>query len=91
MQTASIAIIGGGLSGLYAAFLLEQRGVKDYVLLEARETVGGRIESAPVSTPETLARPPGGLDIDRFDTGPTWYWPALQPKLDQLIRSLGLS
>jgi len=35
MKKASVAIIGGGLSGLYTAFLLEQKGV-DYVLLEAR-------------------------------------------------------
>ena len=36
MQDLPIAIIGGGLSGLYAAFLLEQRGI-DYILLEARD------------------------------------------------------
>ena len=41
-MTARIAIIGGGLSGLYAAALLEQHGIQDYVLLEARETFGGR-------------------------------------------------
>ena len=33
MQTARIAIIGAGLSGLYAAWLLESHGVQDYVLL----------------------------------------------------------
>lgn len=36
MKAARIAIIGGGLSGLYAASLLEQRGIEDYVLFEAR-------------------------------------------------------
>lgn len=91
MQTASIAIIGGGLSGLYAAFLLQQRGVNDYVLFEARETLGGRIESASVSEHATLAEADSHDDIDRFDTGPTWYWPSLQPELDQLIRALDLS
>lgn len=35
-------IIGGGLSGLYTAYLLEQLG-KDYMLLEGRERLGGRI------------------------------------------------
>jgi monoamine oxidase len=35
-------IIGGGLSGLYAAYLLEQQG-KDYILLEGRNRLGGRI------------------------------------------------
>ncbi|MFT7684007.1 MAG: monoamine oxidase [Moritella dasanensis] len=35
-------IVGGGLSGLYAAYLLEQQG-KDYILLEGRHRLGGRI------------------------------------------------
>mgnify|MGYP003701347109 FL=1 len=42
MKTVPVVIIGGGLSGLCAAFLLEKRGI-DYVLLEARDTLGGRI------------------------------------------------
>lgn len=42
---ARIAIVGGGLSGLYAAYRLEQEGCGDYVLLEARDTLGGRILS----------------------------------------------
>ncbi|MCW4150276.1 NAD(P)-binding protein [Halomonas sp. 18H] len=41
MHTSRIAIVGAGLAGLYAAFLLEQRGITDYVVLEARERVGG--------------------------------------------------
>ncbi|MBP0623369.1 flavin monoamine oxidase family protein [Cupriavidus consociatus] len=89
MQTAHIAIVGGGLSGLYAAFLLEEKGIKDYVVLEARDTLGGRIAS-------TLGHPTpsvsSGLpDIDRFDLGPTWFWPALQPQLDRLVRDLDLA
>ncbi|PKH05994.1 FAD-dependent oxidoreductase [Moritella sp. Urea-trap-13] len=35
-------IVGGGLSGLYTAYLLEQQG-KDYILLEGRHRLGGRI------------------------------------------------
>jgi monoamine oxidase len=52
MQTVSVAIIGGGLSGLYAAYLLEKKGV-DYVLLEARPTLGGRIVTARATDPNT--------------------------------------
>ncbi|MEG0001042.1 NAD(P)-binding protein, partial [Comamonas sp.] len=37
--------MGGGRAGLYAAYLLEQRDIHDYVLLEARPTWGGRIAS----------------------------------------------
>ncbi|RQZ62325.1 FAD-dependent oxidoreductase [Burkholderia sp. Bp9004] len=89
MKKARIAIIGGGLSGLYAAFLLEQRGIDDYVLLEARSEFGGRILSAPVS--KTHARAEDTFNaVDRFDLGPTWFWPTLQPQLDRLIADLGL-
>ena len=80
MNRARIAIVGGGLSGLYAAYLLEQRGITDYVVLEARDVPGGRIASTPPVT---------GTG-DRFDLGPTWFWPGLQPQLDQLVRDLGL-
>lgn len=45
LHSARIAIVGGGLSGLYAAYRLEQEGCTDYVLLEARDTLGGRILS----------------------------------------------
>lgn len=86
MQTARIAIVGAGLSGLYAAYLLEQRGIQDYVLLEAREAPGGRIVSV---SPEgdTAA---GTARTDRFDLGPSWFWPAYQRQLDRLVLDLGL-
>lgn len=82
MPTTRIAIVGGGLSGLYAAYLLEQNGLHDYVVLEAREVWGGRIACTPLAE--------GASPMDRFDLGPTWFWPAYQPQLDQLIASLGL-
>lgn len=81
MRQVDITIIGAGLSGLYAASLLEQHGITDYVLIEARNAVGGRIASATVAND----------GINRFDLGPTWYWPAYQPELDLLVRHLGLS
>ncbi|WP_431286918.1 flavin monoamine oxidase family protein [Roseateles chitinivorans] len=95
MLTSRIAIIGGGLSGLYAAHLLEQQGIKDYVLLEARGTFGGRVESAPfggTQLADTVSVPNGvSRKADRFDLGPTWFWPAFQPELDRVIRDLGLT
>lgn len=81
MLSARVAIIGGGLSGLYAAALLEARGIHDYVLLEARESFGGRILSLPAASSA------GG----RFDLGATWFWPGLQPDLSRLVRELGLT
>lgn len=77
MPTTTVAIVGAGLSGLYAAFLLEQAGfTKDYQVLEARSRTGGRIAS---------------LAPEGFDLGPTWFWPGMQPGLDQLVHDLGLA
>ncbi|MCO4863803.1 FAD-dependent oxidoreductase [Cupriavidus sp. WGlv3] len=85
MLTARIAIIGGGLSGLYAAYLLEQRGIRDYVLLEARDALGGRIVSVSPTARTEEQRP-----RERYDLGATWFWPALQPDLQALMDELDL-
>ncbi len=85
MQTARIAIVGGGLSGLYAAWLLERRCIRDYVLLEARDALGGRIASDTAS-----GQPATACTIDRFDLGPTWFWPGYQRELHHLVVTLGL-
>ncbi|OWQ45779.1 amine oxidase [Roseateles noduli] len=91
MLSPRIAIIGGGLSGLYAAHLLERQGIKDYVLLEARSTFGGRVESASFGGPPLADMDGASRKADRFDLGPTWFWPAFQPELAQLIRDRGLT
>lgn len=70
-----IVIAGGGLSGLYAARLLAQAGA-DFLLLEARERLGGRILS---------------VTDDGFDLGPAWFWPDMQPMVTGLMEELGLA
>ncbi|MEO8015403.1 MAG: FAD-dependent oxidoreductase, partial [Polaromonas sp.] len=70
----------------YAAFLLEQQGIKDYVLLEARDSLGGRIASGK-SAPEQAT---GAEKLDRVDLGPTWFWPGYQHQLGRLVDALGL-
>ncbi len=54
-----VAIVGGGLSGVYAAHLLRQQGI-DCVLLEARDRLGGRIRSVPVSGAGSGSMPVSG-------------------------------
>lgn len=86
MNKARFAIIGAGLSGLYAAYLLEKQGI-DYVLLEARDRIGGRIHSVSADGQNITDM----KDIsDRFDLGPSWFWPGYQPQLGQLVHELGL-
>jgi len=36
-----IGVVGGGMSGLMAAMLLDSKGVKNWQILEASEKVGG--------------------------------------------------
>ena len=53
-----MAIVGGGLAGLVAAWRLLQQGVRDVVLLEARTTLGGRILSVDAA----------GMDVDMVES-----------------------
>lgn len=89
MTSVRIAIVGGGLAGLHAAYLLERAGIHDYVLIEARETLGGRIAYLP--SPAYRTEAVHAEAHDRFDLGPTWFWPTLQPALAELISDLGLT
>ena len=75
-ETVDTLIIGGGLSGIYAAYLLAQRD-ESFVVLEARERLGGRILSP---------------EHQNFfsDLGPSWYWPEIHPKMAGLIQEQGL-
>ncbi|MFC7298708.1 MULTISPECIES: flavin monoamine oxidase family protein [Oxalobacteraceae] len=81
MGNIRVGILGGGLSGLYAAYLLERHRV-DYFVLEARTRLGGRILSNVDGS--------GRASAARFDLGATWYWPPLQPAMNNLIEQLGL-
>lgn len=58
MQT-DILIVGAGISGLSAAWQLQQAGLK-VCLIESRDRVGGRILTRKEAT---------------CDMGPSWYWP----------------
>lgn len=76
-MTTDTLILGGGLSGLHTAFELEKRG-GDYLLLEARPRLGGRILSCPA-----------GDEKAAFDLGPAWFWPG-QAHIARLLGELRL-
>jgi len=61
-KDTDIIILGGGYSGLYLAYLLQQAG-REYILLEGSDRLGGRMFTHP-----TLGRDVGGRGIgDRYD------------------------
>ena len=74
-------IVGAGLSGLSIATHLEKIS-KRYLLLEARERNGGRIFSSLTESPTN--------DNDRFDLGPSWFWPNINPRVTKLVDDLAL-
>ena len=70
MSDFSVAVIGGGLSGLTACHLLLEAGI-DAHIFETSDRLGGRIDSIRHSgSGEVLA-----------DLGPTWVWPVYQPNV----------
>ena len=73
-----IAVIGAGLSGLYASLQLARAG-QQVLLIEARDRVGGRIMS-PGTSPTA----------HRVDLGPSWFWPEMNPRVSTLVQELGL-
>ncbi|WP_373070093.1 flavin monoamine oxidase family protein [Gemmatimonas sp.] len=74
-----IAVVGGGLAGLTAAWQLATAG-HHVTLFEARSRLGGRVLTA-------LAAPLG--DIPWLDLGPAWIWPH-QQHVRALVAHFGL-
>lgn len=72
-----VTVVGAGLTGLAAASLLYSKGLSVQVL-EARQRLGGRIDSV-YEAGESVA-----------DLGPTWVWPEAQSIVSRWTARLGL-
>jgi monoamine oxidase len=77
-EILDLAIIGGGLAGLSLARSLLEIG-RGVTVFEARERFGGRILSLALEAQF------------RYDMGPGWIWPELQPRLTQFIVDHGIN
>jgi len=75
-DVVDIAIIGAGVSGMTAGYDLFQGGFKSFVVIEARDRVGGR----------TFNHHVGGFPVE---TGATWIGPG-QTAMYDLCRELGI-
>lgn len=42
-----VLILGGGVTGIIAARTLHQEGIKDFVIIEGRNELGGRLRDTP--------------------------------------------
>lgn len=81
MPKADVLIIGAGLSGLHTAYECHKRGL-DYILLEARDRLGGRILSKNDSLYDSSK--------SAFDLGPSWFWPG-QSYMQSLLAELEMT
>lgn len=73
-----VVVIGAGYSGLQAAYSSQQAGLS-VVVLEARDRVGGKSWSVPLSNGKGNA-----------DLGAAWVNDTLQPRIWSYIERLGL-
>jgi monoamine oxidase len=72
-----VAIVGAGLSGLMAARVLRQKGEDSFVVLEARDRVGGRTLNMPIGNGHVV------------EVGGEWIGPG-QDAVAALISELGI-
>ena len=94
-READVIVIGGGVSGLYAADQLCQRGFR-VVVLEASDRFGGRTQTVPVNiaggtaSPEaTAAVAAGEYDGVYADLGGMWLGPS-HTDMHELAKTLGV-
>jgi monoamine oxidase len=75
-----VAIVGGGLAGLTAAWQLAEVG-RSVALFEARTRFGGRVFTLPAA--------PRDPSHAWLDVGPAWFWPH-QPHMRALVSHFAL-
>src|SRR4029453_12184199 len=74
-----VAIVGGGVSGVFAAWRLLTEGKKNSVtVFEASDHIGGRLLSVPAPKIPNMVAELGGMRI----------LPAVQPRITNLIKVL---
>ncbi|MEH6457425.1 MAG: FAD-dependent oxidoreductase [Cocleimonas sp.] len=84
-----VLIVGGGISGLHTAYKLQKRGVS-FILVEARERLGGRILSKNYDASSSKDDSIYDANKPAYDLGPSWFWPG-QKNIEILVNELDLA
>lgn len=78
-EVLDVAVVGGGISGVYAAWRLLREAKKERVtVFEASEEIGGRLLSIPAPNIANMVAELGGMRI----------LPAVQPRIQKLLGTL---
>ena len=64
-----VLILGGGVTGVIAARTLHEAGIDDFLLIEARDELGGRMQTAPFAG-EIIEQGPNWIQGTQTDDGP---------------------
>ena len=83
-RSCDTVIVGAGLAGLSAAIALNRAG-HEFLVLEARDRVGGRTHSAPIGGGG------GGPGRRPVDWGAEWILPSLHPRMAALAERHGIA
>lgn len=83
VHMSTVIVIGAGLSGLSAARRLMAEGVTTVRVIEARDTIGGRMRRKEIVSP-------GGKKVAVLDLGGQWIG-GTQTEIVQLVKDLGIT
>lgn len=69
-RNESILILGGGMTGVIAARTLHERGYDNFIIVEARDELGGRMQTQTIGGNWTVERGPNWVQGTQTDDGP---------------------
>lgn len=72
-KDASVLILGGGVTGVIAARTLHERGHDNFIVVDAREELGGRMQTETIGTPGrtfTVEQGPNWVQGTQTGNGP---------------------
>ena len=75
---AQVLILGAGLAGLGAARKLSERGINDFLILEQRNQVGGRVQSVQFADTTVQLGPQWVFFVDQSAPERHPLWPLIQ-------------